>query len=592
MACCAWGIDIGLSGLERLWRGRRGNHIHCLSGLVIDGYIEGAEVCLDLNNNQACDAGEPKATTGKDGSYKLDTTGRSMDQIKAAHLLTNVPSTAKDADDGGQTLAEAGKSEFNLLAPAAAYVKADGSATAAVISPLTTLVSHEMLTSNTPLDTAQNNVRTRLSLTAGTVLTQDFVAKGDATLKEKAQVLTAAIGEVKAQALQDTVTAPTDKQALFAALQYLQTQATELQKAVDDAKAKNSSAKPNEWVKKVIKTDTVAKPVMTDLVAEAKKTTDSSAVTSIAGLIEQGFYSANHVLEDCSGSSCAPTYSKIQGSAGKVSTDTDYELSTTGWAKAADKGHDWTLTSTGWKSENTCATGQSATYSVGSDGVTIVTFCSGVTERVTARKVDAASKTLKGLGLNPPEAYASVAMPTGSELYWIEFANTDDKYYLYTGDAPSKTVWDSTQKKFTQQEFSTLDGLVSGSPTPSVSGIGTVVDPSALRTWSGLGFSFDAGGTSSGGSLTLWSGVNANNPTVSGKGTYTRKTVFGQELLIINAQAPENSKGEWVMFTVKDGKVYGGTYRSAAVRQTSQPLFNKTMMNAILKAGNKPAVLD
>ena len=42
-----------------------------LAGAVIDGYISGATVCLDLNSNGACDAGEPSSTTGTNGRYSL-----------------------------------------------------------------------------------------------------------------------------------------------------------------------------------------------------------------------------------------------------------------------------------------------------------------------------------------------------------------------------------------------------------------------------------------------------------------------------------------------------------------------------------------
>ena len=38
-----------------------------LSGTVIDGYIEGAKVCLDVNSNGACDAGEPTTITDSAG---------------------------------------------------------------------------------------------------------------------------------------------------------------------------------------------------------------------------------------------------------------------------------------------------------------------------------------------------------------------------------------------------------------------------------------------------------------------------------------------------------------------------------------------
>ena len=60
-----------------------------LSGKVIDGYIEGATVCLDLNNDQICGTGEPVAVTKAGGVYSLKITGLTIAQIQASHLLTN-----------------------------------------------------------------------------------------------------------------------------------------------------------------------------------------------------------------------------------------------------------------------------------------------------------------------------------------------------------------------------------------------------------------------------------------------------------------------------------------------------------------------
>jgi len=324
------------------------------SGKVIDGYIEGATVCLDLNNNQACDTGEPTDKSIAGGGYKLDVTGLSADKIKAAHLLTVIPTTAKDADDGGKTLAEAGKSAFNLLAPAAAYVATDGTLSSAVISPLTTLVSHEIIAGNNmPLATAESNVRGRLKLASATDLRQDFVANKDTSLTEKAQMVAMTIAEVKKASLADTVAKPTDQQALLAALNYLQTQVAALQTAFDAAKVANANAKPVDAVKTALATDT-AKPATADLVSQAKQVTDSS-ITSAAAVLATGFYNAQNVLDDCSGS-CTTYYTKISGSSGKFNADS-YKLTTTWVSDPTQLSGDYSLTASGWVQDNNCING-------------------------------------------------------------------------------------------------------------------------------------------------------------------------------------------------------------------------------------------
>ncbi len=557
------------------------------AGTVIDGYIEGATVCLDLNANLLCDSDEPKATTKADGAYSLDVTGLATDKLKLAHLVTVVPATAKDADDGGKTLAEAGKSGFSLLAPAAAYVKADGSSvTGAVISPLTTLVSHEMISGNNNLDTSEKYVRERLSLAVNTDLRQDFVAKKDAALTEKAQMLAVAIGGVKAAALADTVSKATDKDALLAALTYLQTEAANLQAEYAKAKQTNSTAKPVELVKAALKTD-AAKPVTANLVAEAKKISNSTLASSVVAIIEQGFYSADHVLENCGTAnanySCTPGYFKVQGSGGKIISDRDYSLVGSSWSQANNTNMDLVLTSSGWVSED-CPAGQSISYAADSNGSAVLNFCNGRAEKASGRTVDASGQTLAALGLNAPAGFEGLTMPSGSQLYWFDFSSSQDRYNLWTGNKVTKWVWNPQTNSGSDVPFTSLAEFIDHYSTANAA-------QGTRFGWSGLQFSFDAGGTSAGGTVTLWSSYQSN-ATKTGSATYERRMVNGQEILVIKAQAPDNDNGDLVMFAVKDGYLYGGHFRLASAKNSSNPLFNKTMINAILKAGNKPAVLD
>ena len=45
-----------------------------LSGKTIDGLIQNATVCLDINNNETCDTNEPTTTTDENGLFTLDIT--------------------------------------------------------------------------------------------------------------------------------------------------------------------------------------------------------------------------------------------------------------------------------------------------------------------------------------------------------------------------------------------------------------------------------------------------------------------------------------------------------------------------------------
>ena len=94
-----------------------------VSGVVLDGALAGATVCLDLNDNRACDAAEPSTTSAADGKYTL--TAVATDIPAHAVLAVAVPTTTTDADYGPVSVT------FTLAAPAG---KTD------VISPFTTLV--------------------------------------------------------------------------------------------------------------------------------------------------------------------------------------------------------------------------------------------------------------------------------------------------------------------------------------------------------------------------------------------------------------------------------------------------------------------
>jgi hypothetical protein len=82
-----------------------------VSGVVLDGTLAGATVCLDLNDNRACEPGEPSTTTDANGKYTL--TAVATDISLKAVLAVAVPTTTTDSDYGP---VGAG---FTLAAPAA-----------------------------------------------------------------------------------------------------------------------------------------------------------------------------------------------------------------------------------------------------------------------------------------------------------------------------------------------------------------------------------------------------------------------------------------------------------------------------------------
>ena len=102
-----------------------------VSGVVVDGYISGASVCLDLNFNGICENSEPVTTTDADGEFsfeKIDFGDNSTIPIIATGGIDI--STEKPLLGELKNIAELSK---------------DGSNSSIVVSPLTDLVANTFL---------------------------------------------------------------------------------------------------------------------------------------------------------------------------------------------------------------------------------------------------------------------------------------------------------------------------------------------------------------------------------------------------------------------------------------------------------------
>jgi len=169
-----------------------------LTGVVVDGPIEGAMVFLDLDGNDIHDADEPiSPPSDAQGRFRIALGGLTTAQLAGSRLVVHVPASAKDADDGGLTLAEAGRHGFTLVSPTEHLLGGrgqTGSVRGAVLSPLTTLVAGEMRSNGLSLAQAEATVQARLGLADKDVL-GDFVAAGDARMGNVARAAAIAMGE-------------------------------------------------------------------------------------------------------------------------------------------------------------------------------------------------------------------------------------------------------------------------------------------------------------------------------------------------------------------------------------------------------------
>jgi mono/diheme cytochrome c family protein len=126
----------------------------------MDGLIRNAKVCVDSNNNHACDAGEIQGSTDANGQVTLSIPTASLG---AAKIIANVGTDAVDVDNGAVPTA------FTMTAPATG-------GTTAVVSPLTTMVQSKMDTDKVSLEDAINYVKTQTGLTTASPM-DNFIEK-------------------------------------------------------------------------------------------------------------------------------------------------------------------------------------------------------------------------------------------------------------------------------------------------------------------------------------------------------------------------------------------------------------------------------
>ncbi|PME31974.1 hypothetical protein BCV39_05040 [Vibrio sp. 10N.286.55.E10] len=128
-----------------------------LTAKAADGYLVGANACLDLNSNKVCDKDEPNAVTGDNGEFTIE--NLTPEQLEQSTLLIEVVAGQTiDTDNPGVVLSKS----YRLTAPPKS----------AFISPLTTLIQNE-IESGSSLEEAKTAIQEKLGTTLD--LTQDYI---------------------------------------------------------------------------------------------------------------------------------------------------------------------------------------------------------------------------------------------------------------------------------------------------------------------------------------------------------------------------------------------------------------------------------
>lgn len=144
-----------------------------LSGKVADGYLVGAKVCLDLNENSVCDDNEPSTDSTDGGVFTLE--GVTQAQIDTYPLLVEIVVGETIDEDNPDTPIE---HAYTLSAPAGS----------AFISPLTTMIQNEIKEKGLSAEEAVASVKSKLGTTLDPMADYVAGADGDSNVAEYTRI--------------------------------------------------------------------------------------------------------------------------------------------------------------------------------------------------------------------------------------------------------------------------------------------------------------------------------------------------------------------------------------------------------------------
>jgi len=395
-----------------------------LSGKAADGYLSGANVCLDKNNNKVCDEGEPSATSDSEGSFTLE--GVAQSDIDTYPLLVEViAGETIDLDNAGVVLTKS----YTMSAPVG-YT---------FISPLTTLVQNEIENGKT-----QEEAETQIKEALGTThdLTVDYVAAqqdDDLTDEEKAEFESLHhIAQVTATIIADNMDAlEQSSEALnisvddlvslivnevFAALEDIVLQVETLEATLAEGEVFNVADIDNEID---IDADSLEEQV------EENNAQSSATSTNMGDLIAgEGlhWFEGDREIEEHT----FLEYGTVKVNSEGVLSDIEYFLNETldGFEVYVDKGDDndenFVLAASGWVAEND----EIETVTINDDGsITLNTVTSSLSETITGKEVNleglAVAHTLAGDNKEWANSIAldAAVFPAGARGYQLTFSD-------------------------------------------------------------------------------------------------------------------------------------------------------------------------
>lgn len=167
MTGCGGGSDSGPSPAEDPTLGG----LMVLEGRTADGYLVGANVYVDINQNGQWDSGESKTVSEAEGYYRLIGEG-----VFAGPVVVEViPGVTIDMDNPGQTIEKG----YTLTGPASSEF----------VSPITTLFQYRTDRLGENREAVIADLQSALGAGGGTDLLGDYIMSGDTGLHGVAQTV-------------------------------------------------------------------------------------------------------------------------------------------------------------------------------------------------------------------------------------------------------------------------------------------------------------------------------------------------------------------------------------------------------------------
>lgn len=171
--------------------GGTGSLAKTISGTVADGYLVNATVFLDRNSNYQLDAGEPSATSGATGDYKLTINPTDVGRYPIVAMVIKGVTIDKDTN-------QAVVNSYVLSMP---KDKVSESASN-FISPISSQLREMMETGKyANLQQAADALSTKMGLVAGTDMIADYIAINHTALHYAAQNMATLMGNQMEQVL-------------------------------------------------------------------------------------------------------------------------------------------------------------------------------------------------------------------------------------------------------------------------------------------------------------------------------------------------------------------------------------------------------